>query len=249
MPRGTVKKHVYGKAAAAYAAKARKASRTSHRDVPRVTNIRTGGYNGLEKKFTDQDRATASTATTWASSEIDPLGTNTLCSIDQGNGNTQRLGRTANVVSLNIRGTATLVAQESTTAPTAVRWIRLCLVLDKQTNSAQLAGENVFASVGASLEIQSFRNLEYVERFEVLADKTIFFPSASINEGSINLFSRAAQIKKFSMAYKWKDGLKHIYDGTSGLVGDLTGNSLHLIATASNSEVLVNYTCRCRFYG
>ncbi len=235
-----------------------KRQRSIAAEVRRVLNGSTGGYVGLEKKFFDTGRSIALTAPTDASGgEVDNSTNLCLNCPAQGDGESQRDGRQISMHSINIKGTITIASQADQSAGDTVPDIFIALVMDKQTNAAQLDSEDVFENPTGitSLATSPFRNLEYTSRFTVLATRKI---SAVDLAGAIqpvfdgtNIEQQGAQIP-FSI-YKTLGGKKvnFISGQTTSTVAAIADNSLHLIAYSTNTSMVptINYNSRLRFVG
>lgn len=206
-----------------------------------LPNVRSGGFLGYEKKFIDQGLASAIVANSVAGSEVDPGTTNCLNAVAQGDGPTNRDGRKYHVLSIHIRGFINFVDQ---TAPYTADHVRILLVLDKQTNAAQLNAEDVLVS--STPATTAFRNLEFSERFRVLRDMTLKKPD--VGSGTLTNTWRAT--KPFKMNVNFKQPLPVTCSGTTGNVTAINDHSLHLIAISFNgSSNELNYQSRCRFVG
>lgn len=219
-------------------------------------NYRRNGFLGRELKFKDDYVTDTAILSTWTGAELDPTVSGSLClnGVSQGDTENTRDGRQYIIKSIGIKGTVAADPAESQAAPASDFHVRLLLVHDKQTNAAQLNAEDVM-TVDANVETFGFRNLENVQRFDVLADKTILVPagSTSMNEGAANLFANAGCKRKFKMFHTFEKGLKVNTNGTGGTVSSITDNSLHLIgvcdAVGATTTPKIWYESRLRFYG
>ncbi len=216
---------------------------------PHAYRKRTGKVSIAEKKFFDITAIALGTSSTW--DNLDDATALSLSAIPQGMGESQRIGRTVHIKSINIRGFVNFASEEVDPIPPNQRFVRLALVQDMQTNQAQLAASAVFVNTAASTQNMSFRNLEFTDRFKVLGDKVIYFPMlAQSNEGGTDSFSLGPELVPFSFACKWADpGMKQVFDGTGATVADMTTNSLHLIGSSNNAACFVNYESRVRYFG
>lgn len=220
-------------------------------------NIRTGGFVGrfrdplVEKKFSDANVAADAFTTVWAAGEMNPgVGSiNCLSGVAQGDGESQRDGRVYNIHSIHIKGFINLNSVEASLTPLADVVARLALVWDTQTNQAQLEAENVFLTIGAAQDIDSFRNLQFSHRFIVLKDKMFTIKRPNMAQGSIDLFATHQVKIPFKMNKVFTKPIKVRTSGTTANVNVITDNSLHLIGTASLADALLTYQVRMRFTG
>ncbi len=210
-------------------------------------NRRTGGFLGMESKFFDTESTSDAFATTWAPMENATTG---LSAMSQGDGESQRDGRKLHITSIHIKGMVTAPATESQTAPLNDRICRFCLVLDTQTNGAQLTATNVMDG-GQTLDVFSFRNLQFTHRFKVLFDKTINVPisKACVNEGAANLFANAVVQIPFTINKKFKTPIPVLMGGTTADIVNVTDNSLHMIGVSNTAVLDLSYQSRIRFKG
>lgn len=206
-----------------------------------LPNVRSGGFLGYEKKFIDQGITSLGIVNTVTGSEIDPGTTNCLNAVAQGDGPTNRDGRKYHVLSVHVRGYINFVDE---TAPYTSDHCRILLVLDKQTNAAQLNAEDVLVS--STPATGAFRNLEFSERFRVLREFTVQKPS--VGSGTTTNTWRAT--KPFKINYVFKRPLPVTCSGTTGNVTAINDHSIHLIAISFNgTSNEINYQSRCRFVG
>lgn len=216
--------------------------------APRA-NVRTGGFMDLERKFVDYDIAADAFTNVWAGGEMEDATALSLSAVAQGNGESQRDGRVYHIHSCHVKGFFSIAATESQTAPIADQVARIALVWDTQTNGAQLNAEDVFLTVTAGQDINSWRNLQFSKRFIVLKDKIVKIHVPSTNEGGPNLFSNGFIQVPFKINKTFKTPIKIRCSGTTAAIASITDNSLHFIGTATGPQVLMTYASRCRFTG
>lgn len=217
-------------------------------------NMRSAGWLGLELKFLDQAIVgVALTAPTDAAgAELDPTGSSVLCigHPPQGDGPSDRDGRTYVVKSVNIDGVVTCASQIDQTAVDTAATIRLYLVLDTQTNGAQLNSEDVFTNPSAAAvgNGSGFRNLLHMKRFKVLDSVQFSLPQAVITWDGTNV-----ETGGFSVPFQlsWRGSQKVIATSTTGVVATVDDYSFHVIGYATNitAAPLVTYNARTRFMG
>ncbi len=210
-------------------------------------NVRTGGFLGIETKFFDTETVDDAFSTTWA--PMEPATTN-LSAIAQGDGESNRDGKQYAIKSIHLKGFVASTSQESSTTPVPDRTVRICLVLDTQTNAAQLVATSVMDG-GQTEDIFSFRNLQFTKRFRVLFDRTINIPTAraSTNEGAINLFAAPEVRVLFKINKTFNPPIMVNMSGTTADIANVTDNSLHMIGVATGTASTLSYQCRVRFVG
>ncbi len=187
-------------------------------------------------------------ATSWLPMEDATM----LCisAVTQGTGEQNRLGRKYWIHSLHVRGRITEPAAESDTAPINDTIVRMCMVLDTQTNSAQLSASDVM-NVNGTVDYLSFRNLQHTSRFKVLWDRTfrLNVAESSSNEGAANLFANGIVHKIFNIRKTFKSPIAVECELTTNVIAAITSNSIHMIGIATNATSTVNYQVRMRFRG
>lgn len=230
---------------------ARLASRLARRNV--VSNLRIGGFRDLEVKFLDSAIADTQipSPTDASSGELDPTGS-CLNAIAQGDGESNRDGRKVTLHSVFINGTvSTDTASDQTTATISGSQVFVALVLDTQTNGAQLSSENVFTNPGASAftAASPLRNLQYLQRFKVLATKVIDMnPDTLTYDGTADQKDSAGKVRSFRIYKRLK--IPVIYTNTTASIANVADNSLHVIAFASGRWTCnLSYNARIRFTG
>lgn len=219
-----------------------------------VANPRTGGFLGIETKFLDSGLVSSalSVSTAGAAGEKDPTTLNTICAIAQGDGESNRDGRTCMLKSVQVRGVIREPFLEAQTTPLNENGYFVAVVLDTQTNGAQLNSEDVFVNPSGSniCGDQPMRNLQFINRFIVLWSKHIERPDRQGVSWDATIGEYSASGVKFSM-YK-KLALPMHFTGTTAAIANIADNSLHVIAWARVTSALsptISYNARVRFVG
>ncbi len=215
-----------------------------HGPAPRPFN----GFHGGENKFVDASATPSSMVTDW---KIEPPTSGIVGCIScpaQGTGESEYLGRSFFINSIHLRGTISLAAIDSVSAGNRDDLdIRVCIVLDKQTNGIAIDGENVFLLN----TVKSFRSLSESDRYTILYDTgptTIKTPFENNGSGSPNVFNSPAIEHKFYCNKIFKEPIKvrtkapHDAD-----VATVTDNSISVIAITSVSGPQLSYETRMRF--
>lgn len=213
-------------------------------------------FANIELKFSDLNYSGALVASANASGgESDPATVLSLNGVNQGDGPSEREGRQVVQHDIMLRGSVsvgpTTNAVYTNVEPCTV-WI--ALVLDTQTNGAQLNSEDVFVNSAASVEQAPFvfRNLGYDKRFRVLKTKRITFDSSLVSAIAGPVYTVPYQVKPFEMYSKLR-GIKTTYvlGSTSAAIANITDNSLHVIAFCDKTDLTptLRYNSRLRFTG
>lgn len=209
----------------------------------KTPNMRTGGFLGMELKFLDNTlQQTLSTTISMA----DPSVKLCLNAVPLGSGESSRQGRRIWLDTLEIQGVVdlTLVNSAAKCGNTVTLWV----VKDAQTNEAQMAAVDcIVPDAGFTTgNVASFPNLQWKERFQILATKRIDMNAgagltASVNGGDLR--------KQFQIKLPLKCHTTFDVDGDGGTVQTITDNSIHVIAVTTNtgSSIILNYQSRLRY--
>jgi len=224
-----------------------------------LKNVRTGGLLGVETKYLDMAKTnTAIVAPTDASgAEYDPSSgcTGCLSAPAQGDTASNREGFKIAMKSIQVTGSVNVNLQLGQGSADIMPEVYIALVLDTQTNGAQLNSEDVFTNPGgvAYLAATPLRNMSYTERFKVLKIKKIRIPQASITyNGSQDTIVQNGGQFRFDM-FKKLGGLpvKFTAGSTTANVSGVVDNSLHIIAYCCDTTMgpTISYNARLRFVG
>lgn len=220
-----------------------------------LKNVRTGGLLDVEVKFRDHSLVgSALQAPTDASGgEYDPGTFLCLNGVAQGDTASTRDGAQISMRSIEIEGVVTCPAQTNQTAVEYAPSIFLALVLDTQTNGAQLNSEDVYANPGANAITAAYpvRNMSNTERFKVLKRWKFRMPVPAVTYDGTNIEQSGVQMP--FRCFKNLGGLKTkwVTGNTDGVVGGIVDNSLHLIGWCNDTGMApsVSYNSRLRFVG
>lgn len=218
-----------------------------------TTVARTRGvYAAGEMKYFDVVKAvtTITPSADWTGTEYDPAVTNTLFCPAQGAGINQRIGKACKVHKIKIRGQIICPSQTNQVAADAPTVVRLALVWDKQTNSTQAQGEQVFGGpvTGSSIvSIDNYQNIDNFGRFVVMKDKTFTFQNPNMSWDGTNI-EQAGLIKKFKWNINLKTPVEVRFNAVNGqTVADIVDNSWHIIANASTADLGASIVYFSRF--
>ncbi len=213
----------------------------------RRSNLRSGGFIGIENKFYDTKVSGDSIVTTTASAEVDPpADDHCLNAIAQGDGESNRDGRQCRLTSVQLKGLLTIdVLSDQADIPQG-NILRVIIYHDKQTNGAQASSEQVLLDT-AGVDLCSLRNPQYTKRFTVWYDQTFDMSPLTAGTDGANTNSIAAPSKYFEF-YKQIDMPVNFISTTSN-IANITDNSIHVIAIAQAAGAKISYQARVRFVG
>jgi len=220
----------------------------------KTRNLRTAGYIGIEKKFYDTaySASVPGVAADCTGAEADPTTVNSVSAPAQGDGEQNRDGKKIVAKYLSIKGMIQLANQINQTALAPPVEVKVAIVLDTQTNAAQLNSEDVYKNQVAAIQTlpQSNRDLEYGVRFKILKeDNFMLEPKHSTWDGT-NI-----EVAGAKAAFDWYIPLKDLvinFNGTATAgVASVLDNSIHVIAYASSATLVptLQYNSRLRFIG
>jgi len=230
-----------------------------------VARTRGAAVTGEMKYFDCNIETTALTAvtTTWpAGTMVDPSTTINLGSAavatplclfapTVGAALNARVGRKVNVHKVKVHGTVVIAAQATQGAGDNACKVRVALVVDQQTNAAQMTGAQLYNDgTGPTTVIQSFQNPNNFGRFRVLKDKMIQMGNMNMagSPTTADVIQSGMKVNfKFSVNFK-KPLVVHFNATNGGTVADIVDNSLHIVAGTDNSVLapgLAYYTRVC----
>lgn len=209
---------------------------------------------GIETKFIDTglvSSALAGAATT-INGEQDPTTLNTISAIAIGDTESSRDGRTCTLKSVQVKGVIREPFLEGVTSPLNENGYFVAVVLDTQSNGAQLNSEDVFDNPSGSNIVtdQPMRNLQFINRFIVLWSKSFTRPARDGTVTNLPTAEYNASGVTFSM-YKKLNVPVH-FTLTTAAMAAIADNSLHVISWCRISAVLapeISYSARVRFVG
>ena len=200
---------------------------------------RTGGFQvgryagrGAELKFFDGTKASTATGTGGT------IFNDSLVLIQQGAGESNRIGRKCVVKSIHLRGQVLLAAKTSSNQTSDV--VRIMLYWDKQTNGAAATVANILASADSD----AFRNLQNSGRFRILYDKWTNM-SALSGQGDGTTFAYGEVAKHFRINKRCHVPLE--FDASTGAITDLTTNNIGVLVISQAGAASVEYNWRIRF--
>jgi len=225
----------------------RKAAPKTRKGYTSVATSRGAAVTG-EMKYFDCDnvgQAIQLVTTTWpAGTMIDPATTinlgsaavaNPLCLIAPtvGAGLNQRVGRKINIYKIKVHGTLSVAPQAAQVDADAATKARIILVIDQQTNAAQMTGAQLFQDAsGAASTLNTFQNPNNFGRFRVLKDKMFSISNLAITQVAAGV-TQGSYKTNFKFAVNFKKPLVVHFNATNGgTVADIVDNSIHLVAGA-----------------
>ncbi len=217
------------------------------------TNVRTGGFQGLELKFYDTSLvgAVLTANTDGSGGEHDPSATVKLNTVVRGTSESNRIGNKIQMKNISLNGIVTIPVAANITTTDIRPIVFIALVLDHQTNGATLSSEDVYVNQGANavLGTSMYRNLQTSKRYRVLRSMqvvpdqpTLVFDATNIEQGGLHTPWRMDVPMNTETQFN---------GGTTADVANIEGNSLHIVAWASSTSYIptFSYNARLRFVG
>jgi len=200
-----------------------------------------------EMKYFDTERAATDipASTDWTATEFPPnVGTpTTICVPTVGAAINQRIGREVKVHKIKVRGIITCAAQTAQTTADNPAQVRLLLVQDTRTNSAQAQGEDIMqapTTAAATHVVSSFQSLANLGRFKVLKDQTILLqdPNMAGEVAATNVI-QAGLNRPFKLTITFKKPVSVRFNNSAaGTIADVIDNSWCLYAAASSTGLV-----------
>lgn len=220
-------------------------------------NKRLGGFEGLELKFADYalDAVSVTTNTNLSSGLMQPATAGCFNAVPRGDGPNQRLGRFFRMRSLQFNLLVRRTPIDAVTGiPPSDCIVFIAIVLDKQTNGAPLASEDVYINPNGTVFTNGspIRNLEHTDRFRILATRTCKL-NVSGNLGytydtvaADTAHSLGAIEKKVVINLRLKNK-KVLMTATTGVIANIQDNAVHLVAFTNAANVQISCNARMRF--
>lgn len=197
-------------------------------------------YNDSTFTFTTTIAGTIPTLTSVspsAAAPINPAG-QSLCLITQGTGKNQRNGNKMDLYQIRMNG---LILLPSTTIGDTVR---LMLVRDKQCNGDIADIDEVLEQAGATvatgLAIHSYRNMDNIQRFDILKDKEIRINPTLGLAGT----SSTPVFVPFKMNHKLKSHQEIAFSSTTGVISEIRSTNYFLLVCSAVGVAQLNGTSR-----
>jgi len=223
-----------------------------------LANPATMGPLGIEIKYLDCGTAAAaiSQLANVSLGMVDPAGigsTGCLSAPAQGDGPTNRDGNRIWARQLYFRGVVYTSTIEAGTDPSIPCRIYVAIVLDTQTNGAQMLSSDCFVNPSATQtsNVQPLRNItQWRERFRILREDVFDITPKTLTSTALNNMNWNG----VSCHFDWFIPLNIVMNfnqGTTADVANAMDNSLHVVAfsTISTTSPLITYNSRMRFVG
>lgn len=165
----------------------------------------------------------------------------------QGNAEDQRIGRKIMIKALHVKGQVALLGTTLTTD--MEQRVRVIFAVDKQTNGAAATLADVIDFAG--VEINAFRNLANVSRFDILYDRTFNLNVTAIAQSAAGTFVSAPQTYGFSFSKRLNLPIEFDATATDGSLATQRTNNIFAFAIAQEGGTAkdpeVSYIFRIRF--
>ncbi len=217
-------------------------------------NTATMGFLGIETKFYDTNlNAAAITAPTdSAGGEHDPSATSMISTPVRGDSEENRDGKQIMIKNCTIKGSINIPTAELAANSLTASIVYVALVLDTQTNGAQLNSEDVYKNTGATALTAAcpHKNLLFMNRFRILKSQKFDMTPQTLSHFAVDSFSYNGKTRVFSW-FVPLDLKVNFNAGTTASVANVIDNSLHIIAYCTNTAGVptLSYNARIRFVG
>jgi len=182
----------------------------------------------IEKKYLDTAIGYSTAAIAGA------VNATAILAIAQGTTEVTRVGGKINVCNINIRGQVRGLG--ATATPGAFRWI---LFVDKQCNGAAPAVTDILTTA----TINSFLNMDNVERFQILKDKMVINNVSGVYTTTPVYFAETKMIKAAV-----KCNIPIHYSSTTGAIAEIKSNNIGMLFISEKaSSVEYGVTVRVKF--
>lgn len=148
-----------------------------------------------------------------------------------------RIGRKIMMLKVRVKGFVNVPPQAAQNACDTAGEIRIVLVMDKQTNAAQMLGANLFNDgTAAATTVHAMQNPNFFGRFKILKERTISVGDLNITGSpTAGDVIQTGKVYPFKMSYRFRTPVEVNFNATNaGTVGDIINNSLHMVAGSNN---------------
>lgn len=209
---------------------------------------------GVEKKFLDSSfTGTVSVATDATGGEMDPATLLCLTTPVQDDTPSGREGKRITCKYIEIKGTLDVAPAEIQANPQQGNQVLVAMVLDMQTNQAQMNSEDCFKNTAANALTNAtpLRNLLFADRFRILKSEVFDLTPKTLSHFAVDSFSVAGRTVSFNWFVPLKDMPVNFNATATGVIGNVIDNSIHIIAfsTATGQTTTLTYNARLRFVG
>jgi len=222
--------------------------RVGYTSVPRTRGAAVTGEMKYFDSSLDNNLIGVVTNTWQTSTEANPVTQNCLFAPTVGAAVNQRIGKSASVHKIKVRGVITCPLQSAQSNADNSTLIRVILLQDKQTNAAANVVPALVMNdgVGANATINSYQNINEFGRYRVLKDKIITVGNLNMTgDPSAGQIAQAANSYPFKFNIKFNQPVVVRFNATNGGTNaDISDNSFHMLA-ACNSQAL---SCTCSYY-
>lgn len=235
----------------------RVASRAAQRRV--AANLRTGGYLGIETKYFDTSFEGAIVGSKdWGPGHLCTIPTyGVLNGLAVGSSQEQRDGRQITLRSVTVSGVVYIPVTAGTTAANCdPRLVHIALVLDKQANGAAMDPAQVYSNQrsddGGTLRKSAcafpLRNMQYIQRYAVLAKKTMVLQPIVVHNGTGHDLLAAEAPFQFNVKL---GSIIQDFIGDAAGVASCSNNTLNVIMNCEGSggDTSITFNARVRFRG
>ncbi len=226
--------------------RARRASQYRSRwgNVIQNGRVRTGGFYGRyshqhskpELKFRDLNTVLAPVPTGGSIANV------SLLLIAAGSGESQRIGRKIVVKKVSIKLEWIFLATATSGAAHALG--RFILYVDKQANGAAATVADILDT--PALGVLAFRDLENVNRFKILADRSYnVTPNCGAGDGTTNIYTGGYTNDEIHVNLN----LPVEYSDPVGVLTEIKSNNIGILLISHGGNVSCRYRTRVRFEG
>lgn len=217
-----------------------------------IANAATAGFLGIEKKFYDTKLADTaiSVATDCTGGVEDPSASSMISTPAQGDGEQNRDGKRIVIDSLILKGHVSNSGTASEAVNGAPTKVFVAVVLDTQSNGAQMTSETCFKNLAATATHNAdvMKNLLSGKRFRILKSQVYDLTQTGAFAANAT-FGANAIARTFDWYIPFKGGLPVNFNaGTTSDIANVVDNSLHVVAFAT-LPADIGYNARIRFQG
>ena len=159
---------------------------------------------------------------------------------------TGRIGRKIIVSSLSMRGN--IAFGSTATIGDMDQYIRIIVFVDKQANGAAATMADVVSTAGV-VDVDAFRNLSNIGRFQILYDRTKRMWVDAVGQTAAGTFTSVPQSYPWAFHKRVNIPIEFDSSAATGAITTITSNNIGVMTICSAAAVApsVGYTARIRF--
>lgn len=221
----------------------------------RAKNLAYSGFLGIERKFYDTALVGGliKAPADCTNGMQDPSATSMISTPAQGDGEQNRDGKQICMQYVEISFAVSFAGRETAADVPTIPSIYVAVVLDRQSNAAQMTSQDCFKNLGAAAGTAAnpLRNLLSSRRYKILRKKMFTFSALPISHFVADSFAHANERRTWTWFIPLNMLKVNFNAGITASIANVVDNSIHVVAYCSSEDCVptISYNARLRFIG